>query len=250
MEEGIFYRGNPGNKTLFHTLEKKNISFKSLTFQESLYPQRMDPFEGKGEKNKTRKEKPQRKWGKHIEDRFGGSLYLLLRLQVVQEVAQLLGLLAELLDDDARARDNLPGVGVLVQLAEASPLTQVLGVSNGHQLDVGVVAESLDQVNVGGLIALERKDGESLFGEKRGKINKREGEKRKTQNKKRKDTNRKNKKQEQEKKTRKKNKKKRCNGKKKKKKKKSQTWEARTQRRASRRSRALTHSRSPRASLP
>ena len=84
----------------------------------------------------------------------GRILLLLLRLEVLQEVVQLLGLLAELLDDNTRARNNLPGVGVLVQLAETSPFAQLLAIGDGHQLDVGVLAKSLDQVNVGGFVAL------------------------------------------------------------------------------------------------
>ena len=52
----------------------------------------------------------------------------LARRKVVEEDREGLGLLAVVLDDDARAADDLAGDALLVELAEASPLAEELGV--------------------------------------------------------------------------------------------------------------------------
>jgi len=52
----------------------------------------------------------------------------LARRKVVEEDREGLGLLAVVLDDDARAADDLAGDALLVELAEAGPLAEELGV--------------------------------------------------------------------------------------------------------------------------
>jgi hypothetical protein len=57
------------------------------------------------------------------------------------------------LDDDAGAANDLTGVALLVDLAEASPGAEDLGVSNLDQVDLVLGAESLDELEVLGLVA-------------------------------------------------------------------------------------------------
>jgi len=52
---------------------------------------------------------------------------LLLGLEVVEQDAALLGLLTPVLDDDARAVDNLAGVALAVDLAYNSRTVRKLG---------------------------------------------------------------------------------------------------------------------------
>ena len=73
---------------------------------------------------------------------------LLTSLEVLQENVHGLRLLTEILDDDAGAADNLAGVTLAVNLAEAGPLAELLGIRNLDQVDVVLSAQSLDQLDV------------------------------------------------------------------------------------------------------
>ena len=57
------------------------------------------------------------------------------------------------LDDDARASNDLAGVALTVNLAEASPGTEDLGVTDLDQVDLVLGAESLNELDVLGLSA-------------------------------------------------------------------------------------------------
>jgi hypothetical protein len=91
--------------------------------------------------DKKRKRKEDRRKTLQNESRRG-SLFsaalsfasLLLGFQVIQQVVQSISGLAELLDDNARAVNDLAGVGLLVEFAQTSPLTQLLAVRDSHQL--------------------------------------------------------------------------------------------------------------------
>ena len=63
------------------------------------------------------------------------------------------GVLAPLVDDGARAADNLDGFTVLVVLAEADPFAEKLAVLDLVKRDGVLVAESGDQLGVVGFIA-------------------------------------------------------------------------------------------------
>ena len=58
----------------------------------------------------------------------------LLFLDVVLEVLLCLAGLAPVLDDDAGAPDNLPGLSLLVDFAEAGPLAKLLTVVDGDHI--------------------------------------------------------------------------------------------------------------------
>lgn len=58
---------------------------------------------------------------------------LSLSSQMVLDNVQSLSLLAEGLDDDARAAANLPGLALLVDLAEATPFSQLLAAVDTDQ---------------------------------------------------------------------------------------------------------------------
>ena len=74
-------------------------------------------------------------------------------LEVVEEDVETLRLDAVVLDDDARAADDLAGVALTVDLAETSPGTEDLRVTDLDEVDLVLGAESLDELDVLGLCA-------------------------------------------------------------------------------------------------
>ena len=79
--------------------------------------------------------------------------YLTLTVfEVVDEDVKTLALGTIVLDDDTRAANNLTGVTLLVDLAETSPLTKNLRVTNLNQVDLVFGTESLNQFDVLGLV--------------------------------------------------------------------------------------------------
>lgn len=85
--------------------------------------------------------------------RTASDLNALTALEVLEENVETLGLLTVVLDDDARAADDLTGVTLTVDLAETGPGTEGLGVGDLEQVDLVLVAESLDELEVLGLVA-------------------------------------------------------------------------------------------------
>lgn len=77
----------------------------------------------------------------------------LAALEVLEENVETLGLLTVVLDDNARAADDLTGVTLTVDLAETGPGTKGLGVRHLKEVDLVLVAESLDELEVLGLVA-------------------------------------------------------------------------------------------------
>ena len=73
---------------------------------------------------------------------------VLARLKVVEEDLEALRLLSVVLDDDARAADDLAGVALAVDLSEAGPGAEDLGVRDLDQVDLVLGAESLDELDV------------------------------------------------------------------------------------------------------
>lgn len=75
----------------------------------------------------------------------------LLGSEVVEEDVSLLRVLTPVLDNDARAADDLSGVTLTVELAKTSPLTELLSVGELDKRDVlfWLLAESLDKSKVG-----------------------------------------------------------------------------------------------------
>ena len=69
-------------------------------------------------------------------------------LEVVQENVQALAVSTVVLDDDTRAANDLAGVTLLVDLAETSPGTEDLGVTDLDQVDLVLGAESLNELDV------------------------------------------------------------------------------------------------------
>ncbi|KAF9944296.1 hypothetical protein BGZ72_002561 [Mortierella alpina] len=63
-------------------------------------------------------------------------------LEVLEEDVNGLGLLTEVLDDDAGASDDFVGVILTVDLAETGPLSEVLGIQEFDEVDVVLGAES------------------------------------------------------------------------------------------------------------
>jgi len=74
-------------------------------------------------------------------------------LEVVEENMETLTLNTVVLDNDARAADDLTGVTLTVNLAETSPGTENLRVANLDEVDLVVGAESLDELDVFGFRA-------------------------------------------------------------------------------------------------
>ena len=72
-------------------------------------------------------------------------------LEVVEEDVKTLGLNTVVLDDNARAADDLARVALTVDLAETSPGAEHLRVSDLDQVDLVLRAESLDELDVLGL---------------------------------------------------------------------------------------------------
>ena len=66
---------------------------------------------------------------------------------------QAFGFDAVVLDDDTRAADDLAGVALTVDLAETSPGTEDLGVTNLDEVDLVLSTEGLDELDVLGLRA-------------------------------------------------------------------------------------------------
>ena len=62
------------------------------------------------------------------------------------------------LDHDARASNDFASISLSVDLAETSPCTENLSVSNFDQIDLMLGAESLDEFDVLGLCASFYKD--------------------------------------------------------------------------------------------
>lgn len=77
----------------------------------------------------------------------------MLGLEVVEQDAALLGLLTPVLDDDARAVDDLAGVALAVDLAETGPLAELLAIGDLDERDGVLAAEGDDQLLVGLLLA-------------------------------------------------------------------------------------------------
>ena len=69
-------------------------------------------------------------------------------LEVVQENVQALAVSTVVLDDDARAANDLAGVTLLVDLAETSPGAEDLGVTDLDEVDLVLGTESLDELDV------------------------------------------------------------------------------------------------------
>ena len=85
--------------------------------------------------------------------RLGGTDTHLAVLEVVEEDVETLALGTVVLDDDARAADDLAGVALTVDLAETSPGTEQLGVGDLDEVDLVLSAESLNELDVLGLRA-------------------------------------------------------------------------------------------------
>ena len=81
-----------------------------------------------------------------------GYLHLTV-LEVVQENVQALAVSTVVLDDDARAANDLAGVTFLVDLAETSPGTEDLGVTDLDEVNLVLSTEGLDELDVLGLSA-------------------------------------------------------------------------------------------------
>ena len=77
----------------------------------------------------------------------------LAALEVLEEHVEALGLLTVVLDHDARAADHLTGVALAVDLAKTGPGAKGLRVRHLEQVDLVLVAQSLDELEVLGLVA-------------------------------------------------------------------------------------------------
>lgn len=80
----------------------------------------------------------------------------ILRLDVLEDLVLGGRVSPVVLDDDAGAPDDLPGLAVLVDLAEASPLAELLVVVHPEQRDVVLRAQRHHQLLVHRLVALVR----------------------------------------------------------------------------------------------
>ena len=81
-------------------------------------------------------------------------------LEVVEEDVKTLGLNTVVLDDNARAADDFAGVTLTIDLAQTSPGTEDLGVTNLNKIDLVLGAEGLNELNVLGLSAGLDEDAE------------------------------------------------------------------------------------------
>jgi hypothetical protein len=63
-------------------------------------------------------------------------------------------------DDDGRARDDLAGVTLAVNLAQTSPLAELLGIGDFDKVDVVLVAKGLNKLQVLLLLARLGEDAE------------------------------------------------------------------------------------------
>lgn len=77
-------------------------------------------------------------------------LLRLLRSNGVEQELSSLGVLTPVGDDNTRSTNNLSGVTLSVELAQTSPLTELLGIGDLDKGDLllGLVAESLDELEV------------------------------------------------------------------------------------------------------
>ena len=73
----------------------------------------------------------------------------LLGLEIVQQHVPLLALLAPIPNDDAAAVDNLSGISLAVEHAQAGPLAQHLSIRHLNQGDLVFRAKSNDEFLVG-----------------------------------------------------------------------------------------------------
>merc|ERR1719384_2590376 len=85
---------------------------------------------------------------------------LLVGLEVVLEHIVGCALAAPVTHHSCRALDNLPGLALLVDLAEAGPLAQLHVGVHLDQRDPVLLAESSDQLLVHGLVAVLSEDAE------------------------------------------------------------------------------------------
>jgi len=79
--------------------------------------------------------------------------HLLLGLEVVEQDGTLLGLLTPVLDNDARAVDDLARIALTVEDAETGPLAELLAIGDLDQGDLVLGAQGDDQLLVGLLLA-------------------------------------------------------------------------------------------------
>lgn len=73
---------------------------------------------------------------------------------MLKENSQSFGLFSVILDNNARAANNLAGVTLIVDLAKTSPLAQLLGLGDLDEVDVVLKAQGLNELHVGGLRAV------------------------------------------------------------------------------------------------
>lgn len=66
-------------------------------------------------------------------------------LEVLEQDIEGFGFLTVILDDNTRARYDLSGFSILVEFAQANPLSQLLGVGNLDDVDRVLSAEGLNQ---------------------------------------------------------------------------------------------------------
>ena len=85
--------------------------------------------------------------------RRGNWTLTLTVLEVVEEDMKSLRLDTVVLDDDARAANDLAGVALTVDLAETGPGTKDLGVTDLDEVDLVLGTESLNELDVLGLSA-------------------------------------------------------------------------------------------------
>ncbi len=104
-------------------------------------------------------EEKKKKWGKNLGREPSCRGDLLHVLKVVLDKVEGLGVGPEVLDDDAGAADDLPLDALLVDLAEASKLAEVLG-GDGEldEVDAVLLAKGGDELDVSGLIAAAGED--------------------------------------------------------------------------------------------
>jgi hypothetical protein len=77
-----------------------------------------------------------------------------------EEILKRLRLGAEVAHDQARAANDLAGLALAVVLAETGPLAELLRVRDLQQIDVVLLAESADERQVGGLVAVLGEDAQ------------------------------------------------------------------------------------------
>merc|ERR1719240_891914 len=81
-------------------------------------------------------------------------------LELLQQHVEGLGILAEIVHDNAGAADSLDELSLAglrvngAELGQASHLAELLTAVNGHDGDTVLVAKSLDELDVSGLIAI------------------------------------------------------------------------------------------------